>query len=89
MDGWLFWAIVLSDYQLETSRSERTRRYTFFGKPINEVESGLVFVPMGICSLVKETALIIQEQYPDDPRKCGRETLKKCLWTERLCHQLE
>ena len=41
----------------------------FFGKPINEVGSGLVFVPMGICSLVKETALIIQEQYPDDPEK--------------------
>jgi len=41
----------------------------FFGKPIQEVESGLVFVPFGICSLITENALIIQEQYPDDPEK--------------------
>lgn len=41
----------------------------FFGKPIKEVESGLVFVPLGVCSLITENALIIQEQYPDDPEK--------------------
>ena len=41
----------------------------FFGKPIIEIGSGLVFVPFGICSLVTENALIIQEQYPDDPEK--------------------
>lgn len=41
----------------------------FFGKPIKEVEPGLVFVPFGVCSLITENALIIQEQYPDDPEK--------------------
>lgn len=38
-----------------------------FGKPIEEVGPGLVFVPYGIFSLARETALIIQEQYPDEP----------------------
>ena len=41
----------------------------FFGKPIKEVGPGLVFVPFGICSLITETALVIQEQHPDDPEK--------------------
>lgn len=41
----------------------------FFGDPIKEVGSGLVFVPKGICTLVKESAAVEQEQYPDEPEK--------------------
>lgn len=41
----------------------------FFGRPIKNVPSGLVFVPWGICSLIKETRLVRQQQYPDDPEK--------------------
>lgn len=40
-----------------------------FGDPIQEVSSGLVFIPRGICTLVKESAAIEQEQYPDEPEK--------------------
>lgn len=40
-----------------------------FGKPVQAVSSGLTFVPLGIFSLAKETRLVIQEQYPDDPEK--------------------
>lgn len=40
-----------------------------FGNPIQEVSSGLVFVPRGICTLVKESAAVEQEQYPDEPEK--------------------
>ena len=63
--GQLFYLII----SLKQVGPKELGAILFFGKPINEVESGLVFVPMGICSLVKETALIIQEQYPDDPEK--------------------
>lgn len=40
-----------------------------FGDPIQEVHSGLVFVPKGICTLVKESAAVEQEQYPNEPEK--------------------
>ena len=40
-----------------------------FGDPIREVGSGLAFVPKGICTLVKESAAVEQEQYPADPEK--------------------
>jgi len=43
-----------------------------FGKPIKEVGSGLVFVPLGICGLEKETRLVIQEEFPADPEKIFR-----------------
>jgi len=39
----------------------------FFGKPIQELSSGLTFAPLGIMSVTKETRLVIEEQYPDDP----------------------
>lgn len=44
----------------------------FFGKPITEVRSGLVFVPRFICRLQKETALVIQKELPADPEHIFR-----------------
>ncbi|MFZ2983624.1 MAG: SPFH domain-containing protein [Minisyncoccia bacterium] len=43
-----------------------------FGKPIRNVPSGLVFVPLWICSLVIETKLVIQDELPTDPEKIYR-----------------
>ena len=40
-----------------------------FGDPIQEVGSGLVFIPRGMCTLVKENAAVEQEQYPNEPEK--------------------
>jgi|SRR3989344_4022613 len=40
-----------------------------FGKPLIEVGSGLILVPFGFFSLVTETALTMQDQFPGDPEK--------------------
>lgn len=40
----------------------------FFGNPLREVSSGLVFVPFGICQLKTETRLTIQDELPADPQ---------------------
>lgn len=45
----------------------------FFGDPVREVSSGLVFIPFGICQLEKETRLVIQEEFPADPEHIFRE----------------
>jgi regulator of protease activity HflC (stomatin/prohibitin superfamily) len=45
----------------------------FFGKPIRSVSSGLVLVPFLICSLRKDTALVIQMQIPGEPEKIFRQ----------------
>lgn len=45
----------------------------FFGKPINKVSSGLVFIPFLICQLKKETRLMIQDEIPGPPEKIWRE----------------
>lgn len=44
----------------------------FFGKPVDEVSSGLVFIPLGICQLQTETRLTIQDELPADPEKIFR-----------------
>ncbi len=38
-----------------------------FGKPTTEVGSGLVMVPLGLFSLITETALTMQDQFPGNP----------------------
>ena len=44
----------------------------FFGRPTNEVSSGLVFVPLGFFQLAKETRLVIQDELPCDPEHIFR-----------------
>lgn len=44
----------------------------FFGKPMDSVSSGLVFVPLWIYELVTETALVIQDELPAEPDKIYR-----------------
>lgn len=44
----------------------------FFGRPIKSVSSGLIFVPLGICQLAKETRLTIQDEIPADPEHIFR-----------------
>lgn len=39
----------------------------FLGRPVDEVSSGFVFVPVGIFELKLETRLIIQAEFPADP----------------------
>ncbi|HNW71794.1 MAG TPA: SPFH domain-containing protein [Candidatus Paceibacterota bacterium] len=43
-----------------------------FGRPIDKVKSGLVFVLLGFVSLKKETILVIQDELPADPEKIWR-----------------
>lgn len=43
-----------------------------FGRPWGNVSSGLVPVPLGICSLVKETRNTIQDELPAEPEKIYR-----------------
>lgn len=44
----------------------------FFGKPIDNVSSGLTFVPFLICELMTETRLVIQDELPAEPEKIYR-----------------
>ncbi|MEK9154539.1 MAG: SPFH domain-containing protein [Patescibacteria group bacterium] len=45
----------------------------FFGKPLSEISSGLVFIPFGICELKTETRLTIQDEIPGPPERIWRE----------------
>ncbi|MDD2657545.1 MAG: SPFH domain-containing protein [Candidatus Pacebacteria bacterium] len=44
----------------------------FFGKPIDNVSSGLTFVPLWVCELETETRLVIQDELPTEPDKIYR-----------------
>lgn len=44
----------------------------FLGRPIDQVSSGFVFVPVLIFKLKKETRLIIQAEFPGDPEHIYR-----------------
>jgi regulator of protease activity HflC (stomatin/prohibitin superfamily) len=44
----------------------------FFGRPIDNVSSGLVFVPLWIFTLITETGLVIQDELPAEPEKIYR-----------------
>jgi len=48
-----------------------------FGKPINALFPGLVFIPLGICQLRRETRLTIEDELPADPEHVFREELGK------------
>jgi regulator of protease activity HflC (stomatin/prohibitin superfamily) len=39
-----------------------------FGKPLFQVNSGLTFVPKPFYELIRETRLVIEEQYPEDEK---------------------
>lgn len=43
-----------------------------FNKPLYPVDSGLRFVPWLICSLVRETRLVIEDELPANPEKIHR-----------------
>lgn len=45
---------------------------TFFGRILCEVRSGLVFVPWGLCQLVKVPKTVISMEIPADPEKIFR-----------------
>lgn len=69
----LFLAIVL--YTIASFRqlgpTELGAR-TFLGKPIDQVSSGFVFVPVGIFSLEVAPAIFIQNELPSDPENIFR-----------------
>ncbi len=48
-----------------------------FGRPLYQVQSGLVFAPFIICQIIKETCLVIKKQFPEEPElvdKTGDDT---------------
>lgn len=45
---------------------------TLFGKPIDQVSSGFVFVPFGIVGLEVAPAIFIQDELPSDPQNIFR-----------------
>ena len=44
----------------------------FLGRPIDQVSSGFILVPFGFFKLIKETRLIIQKEFPDNPENIYR-----------------
>lgn len=45
----------------------------FLGKPVDNVSSGFVFVPLLVFELEKETRLIVQNEFPGEPENIYRE----------------
>lgn len=72
--GWaIFFAQILyTIFSFRTVGPTELGAILFFGKPIKVVSSGLVFVPLGVCQLAKETRLTIQDELPGDPEKIYR-----------------
>lgn len=67
--GWVafFTQILYTIFSFRTVGPTELGAILFFGKPVKEVSSGLVFVPFGICKLETETRLVIQEELPGNP----------------------
>ena len=66
----LFWVHVV--YTLVSFRIVREDEWgakIFFGWPYQGLDSGLAFVPLFIFRLRKETKLVVQEEYPDEPER--------------------
>lgn len=49
----------------------------FFGKPIDKLFSGLVFIPFGICELKTETRLTTEDELPANPQHIFRKEDKE------------
>ncbi len=74
--GWaaFFTQVLYVVFSFKTVGPTELGAILFFGRPIKEVRSGLVFVPLGICQLKTETRLTIQEELPGDPALIFRGT---------------
>ena len=72
--GWaMFFAQILYIvFSFKTVGPTELGAILFFGKPVKEVSSGLVFIPLGICKLQTETRLTIQDELPSDPQHIYR-----------------
>lgn len=69
----LFYALLLyTAASLRIVGPTRLGCRLFFGRPMDNVSSGLVFVPLWIYELVTETALVIQDELPAEPDKIYR-----------------
>lgn len=69
----LFYALLLyTAASLRIVGPTRLGCRLFFGKPMDSVSSGLVFVPLWIYELITETALVIQDELPAEPDKIYR-----------------
>jgi len=68
----LYAEILYSLSSLRTIDAKELGALLLFGRPIEELRAGLVFAPWLICSVVKTTALVIQDQYPGDPEKVDK-----------------
>lgn len=71
----LFYALI----SFRTVGPTKLGALLFFGKPLYEVRSGLVFVPFGICQLKIETRLTIQDELPADPEHIFRNEDKEVV----------
>lgn len=72
--GWVafFTQILYTIFSFRAVGPTELGAVLFFGKPVKEVSSGLVFVPLGICKLETETRLTIQDELPSDPQHIYR-----------------
>lgn len=73
--GWaIFFAQLLyTIFSFKTVGPTEIGAKLFFGKPVQAVKPGLIFVPLGIFKLKKETGLTLQDELPGDPEKIYRE----------------
>lgn len=59
-------------FSVKVVRPEELGAILFLGKPLVEVGPGPHIIPFGFYSLIKETALVVQEQYPGEPETIDR-----------------
>lgn len=67
--GWIIMSIEFLHFSLSfrTIGPKDLGAILFFGRPLYQVKSGLVYVPFIVCQLTKETGLVIKEQFPGEP----------------------
>lgn len=72
--GWIIlgFQIIYTVLSFKTVGPDEKAAVLFFGRPLHEVRSGLVFVPWLICSLRKESRLTIQIQIPGEPEEIDK-----------------
>jgi len=72
--GWIILSLqmVYAVLSFKTVGAEEKAAVLFFGRPMSEVQSGLVFVPWLICTLRKESRLTIQIQIPGEPEEIDK-----------------
>ncbi|TSC85195.1 MAG: hypothetical protein G01um101417_62 [Parcubacteria group bacterium Gr01-1014_17] len=68
-----FWTLCFYTLlSLRVVKEDEVGARLFFRRPLHNLSSGLVFIPLGFCQIVKETRLIMQDELPAPPEKIWR-----------------